>query len=125
MLRVITMRAEHIIFIGLLVAVPICGGYVLYIIGRLLPLQGGNLVVMAPYLALITFIAGARLRSPWTTTIVSLTFGGVISIFTPFMGAAIRAAGLLSDLTGRLIPGGLTRCALRSPWPLCALPGHF
>ncbi len=110
-LRVINMRAENITFIGLLVAVLVSGGYVLYMIGRALPIPGGKLLVMAPYLALIMFIAGARLRSPWTMTIVSVIFGAVISIFTPFMGAAILASGLLSDLSGRLIPG--SACSVR------------
>lgn len=99
------MKAQHITFVGLLVAALISGGYVLYLVGRLLPVPGSKFLVMAPYLALIMFTAQSRLRSPWTMTLVSLIFAAVISVFTPFMGVAILSAGLLSDLSGRLVPG--------------------
>ncbi len=98
------MKAHQLTFIGILVAVLVTGGYVLYWVSRFLPVPGSKFLVMAPYLGLIMAIALFRLPSPWTMSKVSVVFGVVVSLFTPVMGVTIVTAGLLSDFLSRLMP---------------------
>ncbi len=96
------MRPRDVTFVGLLVAVLVSGGYVLYLISRALPIPGAKFLVLSPYLALTMAVALRRLSSRWAMTLVSLVFGAVISIFTPVMGVTIPAAGLLADISTRV-----------------------
>jgi energy-coupling factor transport system substrate-specific component len=99
------MRTQDITFISLLAAVLVAGGYILYLLSRAIPLPGGKFVLMAPYLSLIMAIGLKRLKSSWTMALISLVFGGILIVFTPFMGLAILSAGILSHLSSRLLPG--------------------
>ncbi len=98
------MKAGQITFVGILAAALVAGGYLLYLASRALPLPGGKLLVMAPYLALAMSVAKRELSTPWTMTLVSLVLGVLLSVFTPLMGASILATGVLSDASARLIP---------------------
>lgn len=108
------MKTREMTFVSLLVATLVAGGYVMYLLSRVVPVPGSKFLVMAPYLALMMFIAIKRLNSAWAMTLVSLVFGAVISVFALVMGLAIVAAGIASDLTRRLLPGGS-----RTPAMLC------
>ncbi len=116
------MKAQSVSFVGLLVAGLVAGGWALYLVGRLLPVPGGKFLVMAPYLALIMFVAIDRLQMRWTMSLLSAIFAAVLSVFTPIMSVAILAAGLLSDMTGHLIPGKVHRifrtCLVAALYPM-------
>jgi len=100
------VRVADITFFGLLIALTVAGGFALYLAGRWLPVPGSKFLVMAPYAGLITYVALARLPSPWTVTLFSAGFAVVMSTVSPLMGLAILAAGLATDLSRRLIPLG-------------------
>jgi len=119
------VKTNHITFLGALVAVLVAGGYVLYVLSKAMPIPGGKFLVMGPYLSLIMLIALLRLKSVWSMTFVSLPFAVVISAFTPVMGAAIISAGILSDITGRLLFGtklsDLRLCLRAALYPMWAI----
>ena len=95
-------------FMALMSSALLVGGYMLYILSKTIPLPGSKFLVMAPYLSLVMYLSLKHTRRTWTMTIISTVFGIVISIFSLFMGIAIIAAGIFSDLTGLLIPNHYT-----------------
>lgn len=100
-------NTEELTFMALMVSALLVGGYVLYILSKTIPLPGSKFVIMAPYLSLVMYLSINHLKKTWTMTIISIVFGMVISIFSLFMGIAIIVAGILSDLTGLILPNKL------------------
>ena len=98
------MKVQRITFIGILIALSVAGGFGLYFVSRWLPIPGGKFLALAPYVSLIMVMALLRLGTRWTLSLVSAVLAAVMSLVSPLMGAAIFAAGLVSDLTGQLIP---------------------
>lgn len=105
-------NTKELTFMALMASALLVGGYMLYILSKTIPLPSSKFLVMAPYLSLVMYLSLKHTRRPWTMTIISTVFGTVfgivISIFSLFMGIAIIAAGIFSDLTGLLIPNHYT-----------------
>lgn len=118
------MKTEHTTFVGLLVALTLTGGFALYFVGRWMPLPGSKLLVLAPFLALVMFVAIIRLQSVWSMTLVSVVLAALMSAINPVMSLAIVSAGLISDLLARLLPllggTGLRSCLSAALYPMSA-----
>ncbi len=101
-----SFRTRDITFMSLTVVLLIAGGYLLYYMSLFFPVPGSKFIIMGTYLSLVVYFPMKKVNKLGTIALVSIIFGGILSIFTLFMGVAIILTGLLTDLTTLVIGRG-------------------
>ena len=99
-------NTKDITFMSLTVVLLIAGGYLLYYMSLFFPVPGSKFMIMGAYLSLVVYFPMKKVNKLGTIALVSIIFGGILSIFTLFMGIAIILTGLLTDLTTIIIGRG-------------------
>lgn len=101
-----SMETRDITFMSLTVVLLIAGGYLLYYMSLFFPIPGSKFIMMATYLSLVVYFPMKKVNKLGTIALISIIFGGILSIFTFFMGLAIIVTGLLTDVTTLIIGRG-------------------
>jgi len=101
-----SMETKDITFMSLTVVLLVAGGYLLYYMSLFFPIPGSKFILMATYLSLVVYFPMKKVNKLGTISLISIIFGGILSIFTFFMGIAIIATGVLTDLTTLIIGRG-------------------
>ncbi len=89
---------REITLIAIVVAIMISVGYILYVVGSIFPGSGSKFVTMAPFLSFMLTILISKIKKVGTIFSTSLIFGGIMTFISVFMGVAIIASGILSDI---------------------------
>lgn len=95
--------AKDISIIALTAVLTVVFGYVFYLAGSLIPIPGYKFVVFAPFLGLMMYIPVARIRRIGVISAASFVFALLMAPVTFFMGIAILATGVCTDLVSFLI----------------------
>ena len=101
-----SFETRDITFMSLTVVLLVAGGYLLYYMSLFFPVPGSKFIIMGAYLSLVIYFPMKKVKKLGTIALVSIIFGGILSVFTLFMGLAIIATGLLTDLTTLIIGRG-------------------
>lgn len=90
--------------IAIAVAAIIVGGYAIYIVSSQIPLPGAKYTAMSPYLSLTIAVMLISFDVKNIILIVNSVFAMLMSIVNPYMGLAILATGILTQMIDYLVP---------------------
>ncbi len=95
--------AKDIAIIALTAVLTVVFGYVFYLAGSLIPIPGYKFVVFAPFLGFMMYIPVAKIRRIGVMSAASFVFALLMAPITFFMGIAILATGICTDLVSLLV----------------------
>ncbi|MCT4631132.1 MAG: hypothetical protein N4A76_00175 [Firmicutes bacterium] len=84
--------------IALGVSSIIAGGICIFLLSSLFPIPGSKYMLMAPYLSMVLYIMQSKIASKYTILKFGAVFSLIMSIVNFFMGMAILATTLLTEL---------------------------
>ena len=93
---------KEITYIALGVAAIIAGGFIIFYLSLIFPLPGIKYIFMAPYLSMMIFILLKKTKRKNALLKIGSTFGFIMFIINPFMGATIIVTTILSHLSIKL-----------------------
>ncbi|WP_053955872.1 hypothetical protein [Inediibacterium massiliense] len=94
---------KEITLIGITAAMMVAIGYVLYVAGSFLPIPGSKFIMFSPFLGFILTMPIYKIKKIGVLSAISFVFGMIMSGISIFMGLAILASGIFSDLLSKIL----------------------
>jgi energy-coupling factor transport system substrate-specific component len=80
------------------IAVLITGGFMIYMVSKVIPGPGFKYIMMAPLLSIVIYILLKRVTRPYTMVFFTFAFAIIMGIWNLYMSLAILITGLSTHL---------------------------
>ena len=96
---------KEITLIAVMVALIVVFGFIFYFMSYLLPLPGAKFIFLAVFLSFMFYFPIYKLQRKGIIIALTAVFALIMSFISLFMGLAIFAAGILTELLALLLTG--------------------